>query len=179
MIVPKSKALLYTLLPTLALSLFVACDEKDPAERFAQPANSAPAQVDGAAPGGAPPAGAEGAPAAVDGAPAAGEGAATGEAAAPPPGNPPPDGVAPPPEEGAAAQGPQGPAPGPQVITEEMKKNFPCGDKICDKEEKNDPNLCPRDCLDEPAKGDDWCGDGICDARERFLRDCSEDCTSQ
>lgn len=54
---------------------------------------------------------------------------------------------------------------------------MPCGDGVCDDAEKGDASLCPRDCLDKPAKGDDWCGDGICDALEQANGDCSADCT--
>jgi len=50
----------------------------------------------------------------------------------------------------------------------------PCGNGECDEFERQNPNLCPRDCREAPPGG--WCGDGICDALERDDLSCPEDC---
>ena len=53
--------------------------------------------------------------------------------------------------------------------------NHPCGDGVCDDVERNNPQLCPRDCEDRPDDFE-WCGDGLCDALERHQGSCAEDC---
>ena len=63
---------------------------------------------------------------------------------------------------------PQGQAPGEGAI--------PCGDGTCDDAEKQNPNLCPRDCSDSPPPSGDWCGDGVCDALEESDGSCAKDC---
>jgi hypothetical protein len=56
------------------------------------------------------------------------------------------------------------------------EQTIPCGDGECDDAEKNDANLCPRDCSKTAPEGGDWCGDGICDALEEYKGDCAKDC---
>lgn len=78
-------------------------------------------------------------------------------------GGPPPGGP-----EGGAAPPPDTPMGG--------NADQPCGDGVCDDPETQDPTLCPRDCQEKPAVGDDWCGDGICDALESDKNSCPDDC---
>lgn len=56
------------------------------------------------------------------------------------------------------------------------EQTIPCGDGECDDAEKNDANLCPRDCSKTAPEGGDWCGDGICDALEEYNGECAKDC---
>lgn len=161
-----------------ALLLLAGCPEPEAPSQPGAPSGAPAANI----PAGTPPDGVPAAPNAAGGAPPVPEGTAPGAQdnqgtpgeAAPDGSDPVPEGEAPPLGEGVVPPTvEEGDKPGTLAPGED---NIPCGDGECDDAEKQNPNLCPRDCADTPPPGGDWCGDGVCDALEESNGSCAKDC---